>query len=112
MRDEYVSRFGLGNGELLCRAVGDCLVAVGDVVEIGIDELRLLLNDESLRSDCADSGRFRLAASSRRDTEFGPVMVVDRALPVLLLLPPPPPIRLPVLLLRLRFDAGPDGLVR
>lgn len=69
-----------------------------------MEELRLLLSDESLRSDWADSGRLRLEVISRRDTEFGPV--VDRELCELA------PIRLPVLLLRLRFDEGPDGLVR
>lgn len=77
------------------------------MVATGMEELRLLLIDESLRRDWADSGRLRLAAMSRRDTEFGPpVVVVDRELFELA------PMRLPVLLLRLRFDAGPEGLFR
>lgn len=106
-RDEKVSRLSLGNGELLWRTAGDTLLDVGVVCRVatGIDELRLLLSDESLRSDCADSGRFRLAAMSRRDTELGPV--VERELFELA-----PAMRLPVLLLRLRLDAGPDGLFR
>lgn len=100
-----MSRFGLGNGELLCREAGNTFVEVGDVVATGMEELRLLLSEESFRSDCADSGLLRLAVRSRRETEFGPP-VVDRELLELA------PIRLPVLLLRLRLDDGPDGLVR
>lgn len=108
-RDVSDSRFGLGTGEfveedvllLLLFRIGDATFTDDDMTDddTGIDELRLL-NDESLRILNADSGRCCAAAVaellSRFVTEFGP----DR------------PIRLPVLLLRLRFDAGPDGLVR
>lgn len=91
-RDVSDSRFGFGRGELL---VG---LDEGDVVtfdaDTGIDDVRLLqlLSDESLRRLCADSGRFMLGDRSFFVTELGP----ER------------PIRLPVLLLRLRFEGGPD----
>lgn len=82
------SRFVFGIGELFVR-VGDIFVD-----DIGIDELRLVLpNDVSLRKLWADSGLTRLGDGSFL-TELGP----DR------------PIRLPVLLLRLLLEGGPDGL--
>lgn len=64
--------------------------------DIGIDELRphCPSNDESLRILCADSGRLKLVKLSFF-TDDGP----DR------------PIKLPVLLLKLRLDGGPDGLL-
>lgn len=87
-RDVSDSRFVFG--------VGDVDVLVGDTLadEIGMDELRLVLpSEDSFRMLCAESGRTRLGEVSFF-TELGP----DR------------PIRLPVLLLRLLFDGGPDGL--
>lgn len=75
------------------------LERVGELLadaETGMDDelVRLLLpSDDSLRILCAESGRLRLGGLSLR-TELGP----ER------------PIRLPVLLLRLLLDGGPDGL--
>lgn len=94
-RDVNDSRFGFGIGELLVIIGRD-----GDFVDdTGMDELlrlQLLNDDESLRRLCADSGRCKLGDCIAFVTEFGP----ER------------PKRLPVLLLRLRFDGGPDGLLR
>ena len=81
------SRFVFGDGFV---RVGDNFVAD----DIGIDELRLVLPSEvSLRKLCADSGRYKFVVDSFRD-EFG----LDR------------PAKLPVDLLRLLFDGGPEGL--
>lgn len=94
-RDVNDSRFVFGIGDVFVSGV----VRVGDTLAIGVDdtgmdELRLVLpSDDSLRRLCAESGRFRLGEVSLR-TELGP----ER------------PTRLPVLLLRLLFDGGPDGL--
>lgn len=89
-RDVNDSRFGFGIGELLVICGRD-----GDFVDdTGMDELlrlQLLNDDESLRRLCADSGRCKL----------GDCFVTDCG--------PERPKRLPVLLLRLRFDGGPDA---
>lgn len=76
--------------------VGEAFVRVGELLadDTGIEELRLVLpSEDSLRKLCAESGRTKLGDVSFR-TELGP----DR------------PTRLPVLLLRLLLDGGPDGL--
>jgi len=96
MRDnESMLRTRDVNDSRLIFGVGDAFVRVGEpfVDDTGIEEFRLVLPNDSLRRLCAESGRTKLGDVSFR-TELGP----ER------------PTRLPVLLLRLLLDGGPDGL--
>lgn len=96
MRDnESILRTRDVSDSRLVFGVGDAFVRVGEpfVDDTGMEELRLVLPNDSLRRLCAESGRTKLGDVSLR-TELGP----ER------------PTRLPVLLLRLLLDGGPDGL--